>query len=263
MKRRALTFVLLAAFLLSGLLPGVGHARKTRTCGFYNVAFQATIVGTRGDDVLRGTPDDDRIVGLGGNDIIRGRDGSDTICAGRGNDVVHGGYDEDFIRGGRGDDRLFGQLADWDALNGGPGNDHLDGGDFRGRDEVNYRTARRGVNIDLVAGVATGQGRDTLVNIGSVVGSPFDDTIYHGPGGPPAGLYELVAGDGNDRLTIAYGVSYPDGGYGDDTYNILEGASWEELDDIGGHDIYNVCNDRFSRDWVPSDLDNDYEVHFC
>jgi Ca2+-binding RTX toxin-like protein len=212
--------------------------------------------------VLRGTPDGDRIAGLGGDDIIRGFDGDDTICGGRGDDVVFGGGWDDFIRGGRGDDRLYEQLGDWGALNGGPGNDLLDGGVPRDRDEVNYRTARRGVNIDLVAGVAIGDGKDTLVNIGSVVGSPFDDTVYVGRSAPQ--LFELVTGDGNDTLTIGRGVTYPDGGYGDDTYNILEGASWDELDDIAGHDIYNVCNDRFSPDWAPAiDRDHDYEVHFC
>jgi Ca2+-binding RTX toxin-like protein len=261
MKNRALTSVLLVALLLSGLLPTVAHAGKTWTCGFYTAGGPATIVGTPRSDVLRGTPEGDVIVGRGGNDIIRGGGGPDHVCAGRGADVVRGGYDEDFLRGGRGNDRLFGDQDDWDGLNGGPGDDYIDGGDV-GRNEVNYQTAARGVNINMKTGVARGDGRDTLVNIGSVVASPFDDTIFLGPGSPL--LFELVAGDGNDILTLGRGLSYPDGGYGDDTYNILEGAAWDEMDDRGGHDIYNICNDAFSKDWTPSeDLDNDYEVHFC
>jgi hypothetical protein len=167
----------------------------------------------------------------------------------------------DYIRGGRGNDRLYGQSNDEDALNGGPGNDYLDGGDVRGGDEVNFKTAARGINIDLDARIATGQGTDTLVNIGTVVGSPFNDTVYVGPSAPP--LYVVYMADGDDTLTLARGVTYPGGGYGDDTYNILQGAAWDEIDEHGGHDIYNICNDGFSKDWSPSDEDGDYEVHFC
>ena len=68
-----------------------------------------------------------------------------------------------------------------------------------------------------------------MINIGSVVASPGNDTVCVGPSSPPQ--YGLVAGDGNDILTLDRGVAYPDRGYGDDTYNILE-AAWDELDDI-------------------------------
>lgn len=70
--------------------------------------FEATIVGTPGDDVLVGTPGRDVIVGLGGDDIIRAGRGSDFVCAGDGEDRVRGGGGNDWLDGGSGYDLLVG-----------------------------------------------------------------------------------------------------------------------------------------------------------
>ena len=95
----------------------------------------ATIVGTPGDDVLRGTNGDDVIValagkdeirGLGGNDIICGGSGKDTIIGGEGNDTLLGNGGQDTITGNAGDDQLFGGKGK-DDLRGGAGNDQLSG----------------------------------------------------------------------------------------------------------------------------------------
>lgn len=103
----------------------------------------ATIWGTRGDDVLRGTPGRDVIVGLAGNDQIRGMGGPDLICAGRGNDRVWGAGGRDVILlgpgkdrawGGAGVDRILGATGQ-DTMFGGPGEDELLGG--RGNDAAN------------------------------------------------------------------------------------------------------------------------------
>ena len=73
----------------------------------------ATIVGTEGDDVLRGTSGprrhrrarwNDTISGLGGNDIICGGDGNDRIDAGNGADTVIAGAGDDVVFGGSGAD---------------------------------------------------------------------------------------------------------------------------------------------------------------
>jgi hypothetical protein len=79
---------------------------------------QATHVGTRSADVLRGTTGDDVFVARGGDDRLIGRGGHDRVCAGGGNDVIKGGGGDDVLLGQGGDDRLV----------GGPGSDELDGG---------------------------------------------------------------------------------------------------------------------------------------
>jgi len=57
--------------------------------------YQATILGTNGDDIIVGTDGDDVIVGRGGNDTITGRHGNDIICGNDGNDNLNGNEDND------------------------------------------------------------------------------------------------------------------------------------------------------------------------
>ena len=64
----------------------------------------ATITGTAGNDVLRGTPGPDVIAGLGGNDVLQGLDGADVVCGGAGNDTVVGGTGADRLYGDAGRD---------------------------------------------------------------------------------------------------------------------------------------------------------------
>jgi hypothetical protein len=78
----------------------------------------ATIVGTEGKDVRKGTSRKDVIVGLGGNDKLSGLAGNDVICGGSGKDTLNGG---------KGNDKLYGE-AGKDTLKGGPSADKLNGG---------------------------------------------------------------------------------------------------------------------------------------
>ncbi len=86
---------------------------------------KATIVGTPGNDVLRGTGKPDVIAALRGNDKVRGLGGNDRVCAGRGRDAVYGGAGRDRLEGASGRDTLIGG-PDRDALKGGRGKDTLD-----------------------------------------------------------------------------------------------------------------------------------------
>lgn len=97
---------------------------------------RCTIIGTPGDDNLRGTKRNDVICGLGGNDTIAGLGGGDTIDAGPGDDVVSAGPGNDRVVAGDGNDRvlgetgrdtLAGQSGD-DVILGGPQIDVVDGG---------------------------------------------------------------------------------------------------------------------------------------
>ena len=94
------------------------------TCGRGELQFNATIVGTDGDDLIHGTPDSDVIHGLGGNDGIFGLEGDDIICGGPGNDVLKGDQGNDTIYGNSGKDKLMGGEGK-DELMGGTGKDRL------------------------------------------------------------------------------------------------------------------------------------------
>ena len=103
--------VFVAVFALGGGLtvPSVpADAGHTPTC----LNRKATIVGTPGNDTLRGTSKADVIVGLGGHDSITGRGGSDYICGGGGRDVIDAGDGSDSLSGGAGDDRLVARQAE-------------------------------------------------------------------------------------------------------------------------------------------------------
>ena len=185
---------LLAGLAVSALVIGmVGVASAPAFAATPTCAEQpATIVGTSGDDTIDGTAGNDVIVGLGGDDLIRGLGGSDVICGGSGDDVVRGSSAGGDIYGDRGNDTLYSRGAA--GLTGGSGNDTLnaatDGsydllpgpavdlvlGSATQPDEVQYGSdAVRPIHANLITGIVTGQGRDTLVNVDSVLGGPFDE----------------------------------------------------------------------------------------
>lgn len=129
------------------------------------------IVGSYYDDILTGDSHDNVFVGNGGNNVIDGGGGINTIDYS--NDPA--GVTVDMSTG--------------TATNGYGGTDtltniqivivsHFDNsitGD--GTTTVSYANSNSAVTIDLSAGTATGDGSDTLINIHSVIGSAYDDTI--------------------------------------------------------------------------------------
>jgi len=90
----------------------------------------ATLVGTRGDDVLVGSAAPDVIVAFAGNDSVFAFSGRDLVCAGSGRDLVCAGSGRDHVGGGTAADRLFGG-AGGDRLLGRGGPDLLRGGSGR------------------------------------------------------------------------------------------------------------------------------------
>jgi sugar lactone lactonase YvrE len=87
--------------LLSGAFGyAEGEEVTPPTCG----GRTATIVGTTGKDVLRGSKFDDVIAGLGGADTIKGLAGDDRLCGGGGGDKLDGGTGDDRCAGGPGHD---------------------------------------------------------------------------------------------------------------------------------------------------------------
>ena len=82
-----------------------------------------TIMGTAGNDVLRGTPGADVICALAGDDVISGGGGADRIVGGAGADVISGGPGRDVLMGGAGSDLLNARDGAADVVDGGPGRD--------------------------------------------------------------------------------------------------------------------------------------------
>jgi Ca2+-binding RTX toxin-like protein len=178
--------VLVGAFLVAAAGPA---GAAVQTC----FGKTATIVGTKGSDVLTGTEDADVIVGLGGNDTIQGLYGDDRICGGSGNDKLSSGWGVSQIDGGVGDDRLLCRSGYAD-LWGGAGNDTLKAGD-EGSDWAWYANTPNGVNVNLTTGWATGEGTDRLIGVYGLVGTNYDDTLVGSPDDN-----EFIGLEGNDRI---------------------------------------------------------------
>lgn len=212
---------------------------------------QAEIVGTDGDDDLRGTPERDVIWAGKGNDVVFGSLGNDLICGGPGTDQMHGGRGNDEVFGGGGDeDQVNGNLGDdkilggpgsrdevagdlgIDIVNGGPGKEDLVHGDYGydrmsggagNGDIASFATARAGgkgsgVWASLRAHKAFGDGHDKLFGFESLEGSAFRDTLIGSPqanaiaGGP--GDDHLVGGGGRDTLDGGQGIDGCEGAKG-------------------------------------------------
>jgi uncharacterized repeat protein (TIGR01451 family) len=141
------------------------HANDTAGVTVTVKGSSCTIVGTFGDDDLRGTRHHDVICGLAGDDHIDG-----------------GGAD-DVLYGNEGDDVLLGGDAA-DKIDGGPGND-----------TASYAGSSHGVHCDLSRSRATGEGTDKLIDIENLIGSRYDDTLIGDDG-----ANNLSGGRGNDTL---------------------------------------------------------------
>jgi Ca2+-binding RTX toxin-like protein len=171
--------------------------------------------GLVGDDVLDGSPGDDLLLGEAGVDTVTysasaagisaslttntaSGDGSDqletveNLVGSQFNDVLTGDAGPNTILGGKGNDVIAGSAGD-DVVNGDAG-----------VDTASFATSAAGVNADLTAGTATGEGADELVQIENLVGSNFNDVLSGDAGdntirgGNGADL--INGGDGNDDL---------------------------------------------------------------
>jgi len=238
---RKLLLPLTLAFLLATFLAAAPSEEEAPRCR----GAEATIIGTEGDDVLRGTPERDVIWGGGGDDEIFGSLGNDLICGGPGADLIHGGRGNDMLDGGAGswdqvvgdlgDDQLTGGPGDHDevagslgidTINGGPGNfdlvhgdygyDRMDGGPGKGdiasfATDVGAGKQGGGVKVNLARHRAWGDGHDRIYRVDDIEGSAFKDTLI---GNRQANVID--GGPGDDLIRGGGGRDEIDGGQGTD-----------------------------------------------
>ena len=191
--------VLATGLIMAGTAAGAaaqpGGDMATRTC----FGERVTVMGTPGDDVLRGEADVREVFhGGAGDDTIVGGEfyddstKADLICGGPGNDYLKGARGDDKIRGGPGSDRVNGSNGD-DVELGGAGDDLVG--------ESSFADADRG--DDLTRG---GPGDDTLMAAWG------NDRLYGGRGNDELSDSEcsatfLSGGRGNDDI-ISWSSSF-------------------------------------------------------
>src|SRR3954452_17089886 len=164
--------------------------------GLHGGGGNDVLIGFKGPDKIDGGAGDDYVDGQQGSDQIDGDGGSDKLLGDKGNDKIDGGSGEDHIEGGPGDDSDLEGGGDGDEVFGGAGSDNVDGGAGDGdivrgdsgtdtlsggegvNDIVSYASATRGgIQVDLAAGTAKGDGHDGLNGFEDAVGSPQSDTL--------------------------------------------------------------------------------------
>ncbi|WP_068118951.1 calcium-binding protein [Tropicimonas marinistellae] len=89
--------------------------------------YSIKLLGSAGDDVLKGFDLDDVLNGGAGDDVLRAGKGADALRGGEGADSLYGARGDDFLGGGEGNDTLVGGKGD-DTIRGGKGADELRGG---------------------------------------------------------------------------------------------------------------------------------------
>jgi Ca2+-binding RTX toxin-like protein len=117
------------------------------------------VIGSAGDDVLRGNRGRDVLIGDDGNDRLVGGAGKDSLLGDDGDDVLLGGAGGDLLLGGIGNNRLTGGAGnDSFNLEQGAGVDTIvDFKDNRDRFTITVSFEQ----LDIVQ-----QGRDTLIRSG-------------------------------------------------------------------------------------------------
>ena len=159
---------------------------------FINLAA-GTATGGAGSDSLFQI---ENATGSAYNDSLNGDDGANVLIGGGGNDMLIGFAGNDTLNGGAGADIMDARHGD-DTLIGGAGDDQLYG--HNGSDTASYEGAAAAVTVDLAAGTATGgAGSDALFQIENVIGSAFDDTLIG-----DAAANTLTGGAGSDTVSYA------------------------------------------------------------
>lgn len=171
----------------------VATAQDTRGAGIDTLLSIEELWGSQGPDRLLGTASSDPILGQDGDDDIQGRNGNDTLAGGNGRDT---------LTGGAGDDILYGNSANV-------------GGNIQSDAASYYSNASRViVNLSLSGPQDTqGAGRDTLIEIGSLLGSAHGDIL----GGDP-GANRLAGFAGDDLIAGRAGADTLIGGSGIDRF---------------------------------------------
>lgn len=193
------------ANLATGQATGEGTDTLESIESIFGSKFADTLVGTAGANYITGHEGRDVIDGGAGDDRVFGDEDDDRLLGGGGSDGVSGGTGKDRVVGGGGDDTVVGAAGD-DTISGGAG-----------RDVVTYVGAPRGVQVNLVAGAALGDGADSLAGVESVEGTERRDQVLG-----DARTNFLLGAAGRDTISAGAGDDFLDGGTG--ASSVVDGA---------------------------------------
>jgi Ca2+-binding RTX toxin-like protein len=162
------------------------------------------IIGTNGNETLRGTAQPDAILTLGGNDTAVGLTANDCVFGQGGKDTLRGNAGNDLVAGGPGNDVLVSGNGGNDKVTGGGGDDRVRGGP--GTDKVIGNAGDDNVKGKGGNDKVKGNGGDDVVK-----GNVGNDKLKGGPGND-----KILGGDGNDVIVGGPGADKINCGTGHD-----------------------------------------------
>ncbi|HEY8191364.1 MAG TPA: calcium-binding protein, partial [Alphaproteobacteria bacterium] len=239
-----------------------GGAGVDTLSAFENVigsAFNDTLTGTGGANVMKGGAGADALNGGAGSDTADYSDSALAVTIDLQNNTISGGdadgdtlasienitgsdsgSQRDFIFGDANSNIFYG-LAGSDVFEGGGGADTVDGG--VGWDTMRYLRSASGVTVNLETNVNTGgdaQG-DVLYGIENVQGSNYNDSLTGG-----AGNDSLSGGSGADTIFAGAGIDALIGGSGNDIFVLSNASGIDTISDFsrvtGNNDIIDIAD---------------------
>ncbi|MGB3206111.1 MAG: calcium-binding protein, partial [Crinalium sp.] len=148
-------------------------------CSFSNIE-RFNIIGSAGNDALRG---------FGYNDILMGGDGNDTIDSNAGDDLIDGGIGADTLIGGAGNDTYtVDNTGDVVTENASEGVDTV-------KSSVSYTLKDNFENL-ILTGTASINGTGNSLN-NQITGNAANNILNGG-----IGADKLIGGDGNDTYSV-------------------------------------------------------------
>ena len=259
---------------------GTNQADDLRGDGPTDQGGSDTIHGGGGNDYIEGGPDGDVLHGDAGNDSIYagfgprnpgGYTGTGSVglpfeylYGDAGNDLLVGNSADmpglhfaAYLYGGTGNDHLIAGVDLISVLNGGPGDDRLEGNGVN--TTVDYSDAPSAVTVNLgISGAQNtgGAGIDTITNASSIYGSAFNDHLTGDDlsnGFLPGAGNDVVNGKGGSDIVSYFTApsavtvdlritgSQNTGGGGHDTLTSIESLAGSNYDDhLTGDDGPNV-----------------------
>eukprot|EP01029_Cantina_marsupialis_P016090 TRINITY_DN3571_c0_g1_i1.p1 TRINITY_DN3571_c0_g1~~TRINITY_DN3571_c0_g1_i1.p1 ORF type:complete len:5289 (+),score=1833.13 TRINITY_DN3571_c0_g1_i1:2362-15867(+) len=211
------------------------------------------VIGTNGDDQLRGSSVANTLVGGLGNDTIVGIAGANLLQGEDGNDSITGGSNADTIEGGIGNDTLDGSQGN-DSIDGGAGNDIINRYAATGDDSIDAGTGDDTIYSGEGSNTITGgTGSDTLtyeqitttgitVNLGSGVSNDFGTVTVGSETDTLEDHIEIIKGSADTDTILGFngtaqvGVDYSDTFYGQGSMDSIYGG-------IGDDTIYGENGD--------------------
>eukprot|EP00456_Euglypha_rotunda_P036711 TRINITY_DN281_c0_g1_i2.p1 TRINITY_DN281_c0_g1~~TRINITY_DN281_c0_g1_i2.p1 ORF type:complete len:1237 (+),score=395.78 TRINITY_DN281_c0_g1_i2:1656-5366(+) len=204
----------------------IDYSKSSRSVG---VAFAMPVQFGAGGDVLVNV---ENIIGSAFNDSLRGGTGANVISGEDGDDILFGDGGDDALYGGSGNDWMNGQWGD-DTLVGGAGNDTYlvdsSGDKIVEQAGEGVDTVESVVSYILSANVEnlTLSGTDAIDGTGNA-----QDNVIIGADG----ANHLIGGDGNDTLQGLRGDDLLEGGAGNDILDGGRGA--DRMVGGAGDDLY-------------------------